>query len=156
MTRILKTLGLVILLTGLTISFSSSVYATNGYDLGGNNSADYQPPTGNPQSSVGSSPQSGTVSLQPAPGQGAMAQQDLPIVANLGVTGANNIDNPNTTSTSVTPAPTKTFQVWPIVVIGIATLLAIIYIVRRPEPTAIETVVDTKPAKPKSKSKTKK
>lgn len=74
----------------------------------GNNAADYQPPTQNPQS-TGTNLQQSTYGLQPTDAQSDITQQRIPNVDNLKVIVVQ--DGSSTTNAYLTPVETAT-QTW--------------------------------------------
>jgi hypothetical protein len=113
--------------------FGAPVWAqTNGANImGGNNASDYQPPTRNPQENVANLNQTGG-NLQP---QNSVTQTSLPSVGDLRVPGVSGAPNTNTTKTSKPETVTKSINYWPISIIALLTLLAMIYVIVQPDPT---------------------
>jgi hypothetical protein len=102
-----------------------------GNFLGGNNATDYQPPTRNPQGDTANLNQTGG-NLQP---QSSTTQTTLPSVDDLRVPGVNGSPNTNTTKTAAPSTNRKQVNFWPIGIIGVLTLIAMVYVIAQPDPT---------------------
>ncbi len=145
---------------------SAAVLALDQPEFGGNNASDYQPATRNPQSDIltGLQPNTNT-NLQPAPV--GINPQNLVQAGGLTVLTSPDKGATSTTSQPLSPQkPKSSLYIW--VIGGVLTLIAIVYVVRKPDiktgkpqPAVIETAVTqapkrTKPAEKKSTRKKRK
>lgn len=78
------------------LGFAVPVHAQTNF--GGNNAADYQPPTRNPQGNVATGIQNNKANLQPTNTQAGINQQNLPVLPNLQVVTTNQRGAPSTAS----------------------------------------------------------
>jgi hypothetical protein len=150
--------GLLIALYGGSLAYAAtpSPASING----GNNATDYQPTTRNPQEGAVPGFQQNASALQPTPGNNAIGQENLPVVSDLHVLGAKAQPNPNVTKTDI-PRDTKPSpNLWPVALVGVITVAAIIYVIAQPDPdkrrkTPIQPtgLLIEKPDNPKPKKK---
>lgn len=149
----------LVTLTSLTIVSLAPLngFALENPEFGGNNAAEYQPPTGNPQNNTitGLQPNNNT-GLQPAPSginpQNLIQRGGLEVLTST-AKGA--------TSTARDKAAAKSHSALPTWIAGgLLTLIAVVYVVFKPDPSKpvpVEAVVSepvqtTKPKKKKSGS----
>lgn len=152
----LKYLVLLITLLGVALVTPATTLALQQPEYGGNNSADYQPPTRNPQgdTATGLQPNSNT-SLQPAP-VGINPQN---LIQAGGLTVLTSKDKGASSTASQPPAPKKSRNTLPTWIIGgTLTLAAAIYVVRstdkkkvssQPKPIIAQPAIVKKPSKTK-------
>lgn len=96
--------------------------------IGGNRSADYQPPTDNPQGSVAIDLQNTRSAPQPVPGQADLSQQNLTGTADLRVLGTTGDPNPNTTTVPGSDQGKQSINPVPHIIIGLAVVVVCGYI----------------------------
>lgn len=141
-----------VLITLLFVFISVPAAALSAPNFGGNNSADYQPPTGNPQNITTPTLQPNSSSLQKASGN----QQTL--------TPVNNLQVVQTGAPKPAPKPPKSWLAiyYPVLIVGALTVAGIVYIVTRPDSPKPPVIEEPKPAivptpkkrSPKKKKKT--
>ncbi len=156
--RNLKISLLVVMSSCLVLLTPSAALALSKPEFGGNNSADYQPPTGNPQNNTTTSLQPiSKTSLQPVPAginpQSLVQPGGLVVTTSTDKGASSTIAQPTVAKKSKSVIP-----IW--IAGGVITLLAVIYVVRQtdtkepaPEPVIVETPVSKKPKKTKTKPK---
>lgn len=117
---------------------------------GGNNSSDYQPPTGNPQTNLPTSLQPTNIGLQPVT---SLNQQGLLQSGGLSVLTAPDKGATSTASEPVIKKPRSSLPIW--IVGSLLTLAAVVYILFKPDKVPEEPAVP-QPATAAKKVKTEK